>query len=109
MNQIVNQKTFVTALVAAALTVCAGVYLSVGIGSDTAATLVVRIFSLIAFAIILKYTLVIGRIRGYPIRKTDGSIHLSNLARNVVAALILFVCVTLIAAPFMPALVKFAK
>lgn len=95
------------ALALAVGTICLGVYLSFAVGTVApvadVGTFLMRLCTLVAVLIVMKYTFAVGRARGFPIRRADGRLHGENLLRNLVASVLAFFCVGLLSTPFLGA------
>lgn len=109
MNHVITPKEIIAGFALAAGTLCLGFYLGVKVGPDNVGTLFMRGFGLLAVAIIVKYTFAWGRLRGFPARRADASIHGGNLARNLVASAIVCLGVVFISGPFIAALARMAR
>jgi hypothetical protein len=109
VNPSITRKELAAGFALSGACLCAGAYFSVRIPQELASTTVMRLFTLIACAIILKYTFAVGRSRGFPVRREDASIDFSNLLRNLVASAIVFLCLILVSGPIVMALVSSAR
>jgi hypothetical protein len=109
MDRTINGKEIAAGFAVAAATLCLGFYLSVLVRREDVSTLFLRGFGLLAIGIVLKYTFALGRLRGFPVRREDSSIDVSNLLRNLVAAAIVLFCVVFLSGPFIAASIRFAR
>lgn len=112
MNRTLQGKEIVAGYAFAAATLCFGFCVATayaGPGAspaliDNASTLVLRVFMAIAAAIVLNFTFAWGRLRGFGVGRADGTINVTNLARNVVVAIIVFFGIFAMSAPVSVAL-----
>lgn len=86
---LVARKEIAAGFALAGFTLCAGFYFSMLAGQG--GTALFRIFGVIAYAIVLKYTVALGQRRGFPLKGEGGQLHTVNLARNLVASAMVFV------------------
>lgn len=84
----------------AGLTLCLGVYFSMKAG-EAGGTSIIRLFHAVAVLVVLRVTFAWGRRRGFPARKEDGHIVISNVLRNLVMAAIMWGVLLLAFAPLM--------
>jgi hypothetical protein len=98
MKSETSRKEIAAGLLLAAITLCAGTYFAVAAG-EVAFTNLVRLFTVVAFGIVLKYTFAMGRRRGFAVRKEDGSFDVSNLLRNLVASVLVMLGVAWVSSP----------
>jgi hypothetical protein len=103
MNAINPRKEIAAGFFLAAITLCLGFYF--GVRAGEIGPFVIQVFGLVSCLIVMKYTFAIGRLRGFSIRKEDGRIDPTNLARNLVASLIAVYCIVFLSAPFIAAII----
>ena len=108
----ISPKAIAGSLVLAVSTLCLGFYLSIRMaqaGQEEVGMYLYRIFYVLALVVVLKATFSLGRARGYLVGQADGTIHLGNLLRNLVASVIAVGCFVLLAGPFMMAIAQAAR
>jgi hypothetical protein len=109
----VASSELLAALALAVGTLCLGVFLSFQFGTEApganTGTFLMRLCVVIAVLTVAKYTFAIGRQRGFPVRREDGSLHGENLLRNLVATFLAFFCVGLLATPFLGVVFNLAR
>lgn len=117
MNQTIRGKEILGGYALATATLCVGFYLVTEHGDlglspapfENTGAIVIRSFMLLAAAIVLKFTLDWGRLRGFAVGRADGTINLTNLARNLVVAVIVFGGIFFVSAPIAGVLTNVAR
>ena len=100
-----SEKEILGGYAVAGASIILGVYLGLKINDGHADAFVVRLFTIIAALVVLKYTFEWGRRRGFPVGRADGGIAVGNLFRNLVASAVVFFGLIWLSGPFLALLV----
>jgi hypothetical protein len=109
MNRILTFREIGVGYAIAGITLCLGLYFGIKIGNGDPSGLILKSSYLLAVLIVLKFTFAWGRLRGFSPRNEDGSISVSHMLRNLVMAVLVWVMLSALFAPFLLLAVKLAR